>query len=200
MSLAHILRRRLSSLPARPWFVLDTPGPSRIRLEDEDDDAQPEAPAIDASIPASHPLRTLSEHLRGLPLLEARSIQIGRPLPIPAGPALPFSSPRGRRRRGSTYAGEGLPLPGSGDIWDWVVLATVKEGTEGRGAVDAVLRTARKLLQEHHPDVPLPRAGFARRSRGTDGWGMLDAGDFAVHVLSREARERWFAPPPEQRH
>ncbi|EJD46087.1 hypothetical protein AURDEDRAFT_113783 [Auricularia subglabra TFB-10046 SS5] len=191
MSLA--LRRCLSTLPARPWFVVDPP-PS----------AQPSAPsplgslpALDASIPETHPLHTLRTHLARLPLLEPSSVQISRPLPLPSGPSLPSRLPQGRRQRGRSYAGEGLPLPGGGDIWQWVVLATVKEGTEGRGAVDAVLRSTRKLLQEHHPDVPLPSFGFSRRStRGSDGWGMLDAGDFAVHVLSREARERWFGPAP----
>ena len=31
-----------------------------------------------------------------------------------------------------------------------------------------------------------------RRQLSTEGWEMLDIGDFAVHVLSREAREKWF--------
>jgi ribosomal silencing factor RsfS len=26
-----------------------------------------------------------------------------------------------------------------------------------------------------------------------DGWAMIDAGDFAVHVLSKDAREKYFS-------
>ncbi|KAH7107382.1 hypothetical protein BKA62DRAFT_791184 [Auriculariales sp. MPI-PUGE-AT-0066] len=184
--------RRMSTLPARPWFVIDAkPRTTPVAAAD----LQPPPAPLHESIPEAHPLRTLQEHMRQLPLLDPASVQIGRPIALPQGPSLPDKIARGRRRRGRSYAGEGLPLPGGGNLWDWVVLATVKEGTEGRGAVDSVLRSTRKLLKEQHPDVPLPPMGFSRRKHN-EGWGMIDAGEFAVHVLSQEARQRWFGPPP----
>ena len=134
----------MTTLPARPWFILDTPAMPREPLPDS---GRAPLPPLDESIPDGHPLRTLQTHMRALPLLDASTVQIGRPLPLPQGPSLPQTIPRGRRRRGGTYAGEGLPLPGGGDMWDWVVLATVKEGTEGRGAVDAVLRSTKRIVR-----------------------------------------------------
>lgn len=40
-------------------------------------------------------------------------------------------------------------------------------------------------------DPPLPLPPKSRRRMG-NGWAMVDAGDFVVHVLSREAREKYF--------
>jgi len=87
------------------------------------------------------------------------------------------------------YAGEGTGEPAG--FWRWVIIAQVKEGTESRGSIEAVIRGARKALKESHPEVPLPPK--TRRAASEDGWGMLDVGETAVHVLSRQAREKWFA-------
>lgn len=40
-----------------------------------------------------------------------------------------------------------------------------------------------------NPPLALP-PNNKRRSHG--GWAMIDAGDFAVHILSNEAREKFF--------
>lgn len=39
------------------------------------------------------------------------------------------------------------------------------------------------------PPVELPKRA---RKEIYDGWAMVDAGEFAVHVLSAAARERYF--------
>lgn len=44
-------------------------------------------------------------------------------------------------------------------------------------------------------EEPLPLPPNSKRQIG-DGWAMIDAGDFAVHILSKEAREKYF---PEKR-
>jgi hypothetical protein len=58
------------------------------------------------------------------PYLEPFQLLVREPIPQPPGPPLPISEPKGRRRRGRTYAGEGLLEPGG--IWDWIVLAQVQ--------------------------------------------------------------------------
>ena len=35
-----------------------------------------------------------------------------------------------------------------------------------------------------------------RKRRVEDGWGMVDAGEFAVHVLGRNARAKFFPEGP----
>jgi hypothetical protein len=84
----------------------------------------------------------------------------------------------------------------------------VKEGTEKRGAIESVIRIVRAAvssapsLQSHlapysrcpqllkaTPPVALPRNS---KRQVSDGWAMLDAGEFAVHVVSRQARETFF--------
>ena len=87
----------------------------------------------------------------------------------------------------------------------------VKEGTENRGAIESVIRIVRKTvcplcrilvpqafmfglqLLTGDPPISLP-PNNKRRVNG--GWAMIDAGDFAVHILSKEAREKYF---PERR-
>jgi ribosomal silencing factor RsfS len=37
-----------------------------------------------------------------------------------------------------------------------------------------------------------PPLGLNSKERKHNGWAMVDAGYFAVHVLSKEAREKYF--------
>lgn len=39
------------------------------------------------------------------------------------------------------------------------------------------------------PPVTLPRNA---KRRGHHGWAMVDAGNFVVHILSQEARQKYF--------
>ncbi|KZT67793.1 hypothetical protein DAEQUDRAFT_728791 [Daedalea quercina L-15889] len=115
-------------------------------------------------------------------------LRVREPIPTALGPPLPDSPPKGRRKRGRTYAGEGV-YDRAGGIWSWIIVAQVKEGTEKRGAIESVVRVVRKVLLTAQPPLPLP-PNQKRRING--GWAMIDAGEFAVHVVSKEAREKFF--------
>lgn len=39
------------------------------------------------------------------------------------------------------------------------------------------------------PPIPLPPNS---KRRMHNGWAMIDAGNFAVHILSKEARQKYF--------
>jgi len=132
-------------------------------------------------------LRHLHAKMAQSPYLEPSQLLVREPIPQPPGPPLPISEPKGRRKRGRTYAGEGLLEPGG--IWNWIVLAQVKEGTEKRGAIDSLVRLVRKTLLSMEPPIVLQKK---TRTDTHDGWAMVDAGEFAVHILSAEARERYF--------
>jgi hypothetical protein len=87
----------------------------------------------------------------------------------------------------------------------------VKEGTENKGAIESVVRVVRKTVRSKfnqylrksmyallqllgvRPPLPIPPNA---KQRVNNGWAMIDAGSFAVHVLSKQARERYF--PPER--
>jgi len=87
-------------------------------------------------------------------------------------------------------------MPGNG-LWDWFVLAQVKEGTEGKGSINRVVKGVRKTIKQ----LALGDSSMLppkRKQSFTDGWAMLDAGDFAVHVVSRDAREKWFSTGPDR--
>lgn len=110
------------------------------------------------------------------------------PIPTATGPPLPDSPPKGRRKRGRTYAGEGV-YEYAGGIWNWIIIAQVKEGTEKRGAIESVVRIVRRTLLTAQPPLPLPPNS---KRRVNDGWAMIDAGEFAVHIVGKEAREKFF--------
>jgi len=45
-------------------------------------------------------------------------------------------------------------------------------------------------LLQHDPPILLPPK--SRRKSGND-WRMIDAGSFAIHILSKAAREKYFS-------
>ncbi|KAK0228478.1 hypothetical protein IW262DRAFT_1351138 [Armillaria fumosa] len=119
-----------------PWFV-DREAPV----------AKPQASGSAPPIPpdAPEPVRELYSQLAPLPHLDTPFLTVERPtLPSP-GPPLPYRLPQGRRRRGGTNAGESLYDMPYG-LWNWVVIAQVKEGTENRGAIESVVRVVRKTV------------------------------------------------------
>lgn len=84
----------------------------------------------------------------------------------------------------------------------------MKEGTEKRGSIESLVRLVRKTVRDRTPlsingspysgiaqllsmDPPLQIPKKTRKDIH-DGWTMVDAGEFAVHVLSAKARERYF--------
>lgn len=81
----------------------------------------------------------------------------------------------------------------------------MKEGTERRGSIESLARLVRKTVRRRTP-LSRPYSGFMQllsmdpplqlpkktRNDIHDGWAMVDAGEFAVHILSAEAQERYF--------
>ncbi|KAF8274223.1 hypothetical protein EI94DRAFT_1561998 [Lactarius quietus] len=169
------------SPPHVPWFIDPHETPPTQR-------APPQLgtpPPIPPGVPPA--LRDLYTQLWQSPYLEPSALLVRDPIARPPGPPLPVAIPKGRRKRGRTYAGEGFLEPGG--IWNWILLAQVKEGTEKRGAIAATVRLVRKTLSSVDPPLQLPKK---TRTDTHDGWAMVDAGEFAVHVLSAKARERYF--------
>lgn len=83
----------------------------------------------------------------------------------------------------------------------------MKEGTERRGSIESLARLVRKTVRRRTLSVNRsPYSGFMQllsmdpplqlpkknRKDIHDGWAMVDGGEFAVHILSAEARERYF--------
>ncbi|KZT11615.1 uncharacterized protein LAESUDRAFT_747263 [Laetiporus sulphureus 93-53] len=181
-----------SSLPSPaqplPWFVdpselAPRPTPKRPTI--------PIAP-LPVSIQRDSPIAALHAALSTSPHLEPGSLVVREPIPTADGPPLPDTPVKGRRKRGRTYAGEGV-AEFNGGIWSWIIIAQVKEGTEDRGAIESVIRTVRKTLLVTQPPLPLPPNP---KRRMHNGWALIDAGDFAIHVVSKEIREQYF---PERR-
>ncbi|KAH9001550.1 hypothetical protein EDB92DRAFT_2051115 [Lactarius akahatsu] len=173
-----------SSLPTShrvPWFV----DPQETLHTQRAPPQTATSPAIPPGAPPA--LQNLYTQLRQSPYLEPSALLVRDPINRPPGPPLPVTIPKGRRKRGRTYAGEGFLEPGG--IWNWILLAQVKEGTEKRGAIAATVRLVRKTLSSTEPPLQLPKK---TRTDNYDGWAMVDAGEFAVHVLSAKARERYF--------
>ncbi|KLO18833.1 hypothetical protein SCHPADRAFT_844446 [Schizopora paradoxa] len=186
--------KRFNQTSTLPWFVdkdFSRPPPPHIlsRVPQQAKPLPPDAP--------EH-LANLHNVLCKSPLLDAGHVEVLPFQPHQPGPSLPNQIPKGRRRRGRTEFGLGIP-DDSGGLWRWVVLAQVKEGTEKRGALQSVYRLIRKELLTANPPLPLPPNRKVRLQDG-DGWRMIDAGEFAVHIVSRAARERYFASDDLQRN
>ncbi|EAU88589.1 hypothetical protein CC1G_04295 [Coprinopsis cinerea okayama7 len=169
-----------------PWFV-DPEPVARRTPQSIPASRRQNAPPIPEDTPEV--LRELHAQLLKSPHLDISQLVVTPAVAPPPGPELPERLPQGRRGRGGTYAGESIYDATSG-LWSWYVYAQVKEGTEGRGAIDSVVRAVRKVLLERTPPVTLPPK--SKRQMKT-GWAMVDAGNFAVHILSKEAREKYFS-------
>jgi hypothetical protein len=106
-----------SSTSSVPWFV-DTQPALTIRQK---------PPHLPQSLPENIPaaLGTLHAVLSNSPHLEPSTLQVREPIQIMVGPRLPYARPKGRRKRGGSYFGEGVPDVSSG-IWNWIVLAQVR--------------------------------------------------------------------------
>ncbi|KAH7923847.1 hypothetical protein BV22DRAFT_1092015 [Leucogyrophana mollusca] len=179
------LSARYSTASLLPWFVDPEALPSRSARH-----APPHLSPNPGDLPEGLPteIRQLYTQLRQSPYLDPSTLDVREPAAALSGPPLPRTIPKGRRKRGRTYSGEGLAEE-PGGIWNWVLTAQVKEGTENRGSIEAVVRMVRKTLLEMQPPLPLPPNS---KRKMHNGWAMIDAGNFAVHILSTEARQKYF--------
>jgi len=200
LSQIHVAARRSLSTATTshriPWFVSpdepDFPLDVRRRVQPQTLPTQSTSQLLPLPEDTPDHLRKLHHELSTSPYLETSTLVVTRPVEPPAGPPLPFLRSKGsRRKRGGTDAGIGIDVPGNG-LWSWFVFAQVKEGTEGKNSINSVVKAVRKTLGQlasNDPSLALPPN---RKQSPTDGWAMLDVGDFAVHILSRAAREKWF--------
>jgi len=117
-------RRQLSTVTTPttgrlPWFVDSTPF---VRQESPHLVQNGPAPLPDG---VSTTIKNLHAALKTSPHLDQSELLVCEPIPTPAGPPLPDAIPRGRRKRGRTYAGEGVATGMVGGLWNWIVLAQV---------------------------------------------------------------------------
>lgn len=127
LSTTHAVPPHLST-SSLPWFVdpSDTvpKAPSSFtRNRNAADSHAPLAP-LPVLLPEDSPIVQLHAALASSPFLEPGTLLVSEPIPTALGPALQRTEPKGRRKRGRTYSGEGIPESGS-NVWDWVVIAQV---------------------------------------------------------------------------
>ncbi|KAG9126555.1 hypothetical protein FRC07_003009 [Ceratobasidium sp. 392] len=181
--------RQLDSENNTPWFMRDE--------SHADDATQPplnEVPRIgNQTLPADLPehLATLHRHLSQSPLLAPFTLRICKPSSIRSRTTtddltLPYSRIKGRRRRGVHDAGESVGEPD--DMWSWYVIAEVKEGTEGRGAIETVIRNAQRETihtGKGQATVTYMLQGSSQHEDSTGNLGTLNAGDAQWMVAGR---------------
>lgn len=111
--------RRFLSDVARPWFV----EPEQVSIRQLPPHLLPKSQVLPPDLPA--PVKELYHALSQSPFLEPSTLQVNEPLPIPPGPPLPKTMPKGRRGRGRTYSGEGIVTDDNVGIWNWALVAQV---------------------------------------------------------------------------
>jgi len=104
--------------PRVPWFI----DYSETSFTPKTPSPEVTTPPLPPGIPVA--LHQLHAQLVRSPYLEPSKLLVRAPIPQPPGPPLPKSTPKGRRKRGGTFAGEGLLEPGN--LWNWIVLAQVR--------------------------------------------------------------------------
>ena len=115
-----------------PWFMDPSDAPAPTPSLQKASSSQPgpppplvQQPPLPAEVPSGSPIASLHAALSTSPHLEPSTLRICRPIPSAMGPPLLDSPPKGRRKRGRTYAGEGV-YDQVGNIWDWIVIAQVR--------------------------------------------------------------------------
>ncbi|KIY50932.1 hypothetical protein FISHEDRAFT_57076 [Fistulina hepatica ATCC 64428] len=195
---SKLLPRHMSSVVPtnKPWFVDDDellPSPVASNPYEEShgiDSYHSFEYPMPENVPSA--LKTLHEQLLHSPHLEKSLLRVlpgSAAIPSDPAPFLPRRKPQGvRRRRRGNDSGDSW-FEDDATLWSWVLLAQVKDGTENRGAIESVVRIVRKCLLTHEPPLPLPPNA---KRRVHNGWAMVDAGDFAVHIFGRPVREKYF--------
>lgn len=120
-----------SSSSSQPWFVEDTEpiyAVPKSAAQRQLLPLSPDLPPLPSEVP--NEIKTLHAALALSPHLEPSALLVRKPIPTPMGPPpLEDQLPKGRRKRGRTYVGEGVRVGTGyleGDIWNWIVLAQVR--------------------------------------------------------------------------
>ena len=136
---------------ARPWFVDadEGPVPSTSRAQAPGfGRPQAEVKPVPPGVPEY--LKRAHSHLAHSPLLDLSTLTVSKPLPSEFQPIidLPMNIPTRRlpRVERELWPGRGIEVGMSGGIWEWVLVAQVKEGTEGRGAIESVAFEVRNMV------------------------------------------------------
>lgn len=129
-----------------PWFVdQEYENPQRSIRENAAPSAPPPPEDAPEAVKLVHAALSRSAHLDLSTLVTSRAKE------IPLGPPLPLKAPQGRRKRGSTYAGESMfDVPGS--IWSWTVVAQVGVAPNCRGTCP---ENTNRSKQEQKIEEPL---------------------------------------------
>jgi hypothetical protein len=142
--------RQLNSGSNLPWFMREQVNSDENTRPALYESSQTEKPTLPEDLPEY--LVALHQHLSQSPLLAPSTLRISKPSSFKTRTTtndltLPYSRAKGRRRRGVHDAGESVGEPD--DMWSWYVLAEVKEGTEGRGAIETVIRNAQREVRNY---------------------------------------------------
>ncbi|KAI0032324.1 hypothetical protein K488DRAFT_50148 [Vararia minispora EC-137] len=123
------------------------------------------------------------------PLIDPAELLVREPFSLPLGPALPDTVHGKRRKRGFREIDISSIGPVNSALWDWVMLVQLKEGIDRTRGVTMLGALAKRTMAKQGQRIQLP----PRAKRQVDqGWTMIDANSFAVHILSKEAREKYF--------
>lgn len=130
--MSSTLLRPLGSLGRRQLFTATTTTTGRLPwFVDPTPFVRQNAPHLVRTGPAPLPegvptvIKNLHAALKTSPHLDQSELVVCEPIPTPPGPPLPDAMPKGRRKRGRMYAGEGIATGMVGGLWNWIVLAQV---------------------------------------------------------------------------
>ena len=140
---------------ARPWFVDadEEPVPSTSRAQ-APGFVRPQVEVKPLPLGVPDYLKRAHSHLVQSPLLDLSTLTVSKPLPseFQAIVDLPTNIPKRRLQRRlprmerELWPGRGIEVGMSGGIWNWVLVAQVKEGTEGRRAIESVAFEVRNMV------------------------------------------------------
>ncbi|KAF8078002.1 hypothetical protein FPV67DRAFT_1463805 [Lyophyllum atratum] len=176
--LQAVVCARRSYSTALPWFVDQAPVPHTFTARVQPPHLPHRAtntPPLPENTPST--LRELHAQLAQSPHLESSTATCRRVNGSTSGATyFHVECPKVDGEEEERTAGESAyDIPGG--LWNWVVVAQVKEGTENKGAIESVVRVIRKTLLAVEPPLPLPPNS---KRRTHNGWAMIDGGDFAV--------------------
>lgn len=197
----------------RPWFVDECDSLSNPIAPLKPPPPPPKVPS-DAPLHVKRAVDLLAQS----PLIDPTTVTVGSPLPADAQPDGDFPLPflkKARKARGKGKErgyGKGVGEGSGQGVYQWEIIGQVKEGSEARGAVDLVAASLRNRvrfsrlagwkctlpslqLRREFPALKIPSRSHHKGQK--DGWSLVDVGQTAIHVCSRQAWARYLDPTRE---